>query len=76
MTFPHGDTSQRPAPADPRFEECADCGHFPNWHARGSRRPLPWLGLVICQAWDPDGVDHKCRCKAWRPKSTRAAVAA
>lgn len=70
MTYPHG---QAPEPAkakptqDPRFAECADCGHFPNAHCEPERRRA-WGGSVsACRAWAPN--DHRrCRCKSWRGK--------
>ena len=71
MSAPYGGGAA-PAPAkpvpNPAFSECGNCGHFPNWHALGIHRPLPWLAASHCHAYDVDSPNQRCRCPGWRAK--------
>lgn len=66
MTIPDP-TKAKPA-QDPRFVECADCGHFPNAHCEPKRRRA-WGGSVqACKAWAPN-AHWRCRCRSWRHRA-------
>lgn len=65
MTYPHGAAAGSTAPApDPRYLECAGCGHFPNWHSE----PRMWVTRGRCLAWAPNAT-RKCLCPGWRHRS-------